>query len=269
MIRSEDRDVFATRYHRPVTWFGYLITFAVALRRIAELDEAFSIGFAAVALVVFAILYGTQRGISRRHPAYIPVYFALQVVLVQFLGIFQTYQDTWPLLYLVLAFQAAHLPKKAAIFWWGLFALLSLMTLAVEFGPLAGPGPALIYIAIGAIYISYDIQYGHHEDALAESQVLLSELQEAHQKLEQHLAQAEELSAAQERNRVAQELYDSVGQKVFAIQLAAETVRLKLQKESPDAVEALEELQQQTQAVLAQMRQLILEWRPRNPDISN
>ena len=61
---------------------------------------------------------------------------------------------------------------------------------------------------------------------------LVAELQEAHQKLAEYAAQADKLAALQERNRMIQELYDSVGQKIFAIQLAAETSRLMLEKDS-------------------------------------
>jgi signal transduction histidine kinase len=61
---------------------------------------------------------------------------------------------------------------------------------------------------------------------------------------------------------MVQELYDSVGQKIFAIQLAAETTRLMLQRDPHRAPEQLDALQAQTQSALSQMRQLIVQWRP-------
>jgi signal transduction histidine kinase len=66
----------------------------------------------------------------------------------------------------------------------------------------------------------------------------------------------------QERNRIIQELYDSVGQKIFAIQLAAEGTRLMLVKDSLRTSQQIQDLQAQTQSTLAQMRQLIEQWRP-------
>ena len=176
---------------------------------------------------------------------------------------FQEYQDTWALLYIVLGFQVAvRCSRKEAMVWFGLFVTSLLVTLSVEFGLISGLGRALAYIVIGVLLISYDIQYAQHEDALAESQMLVAELQEAHQKLAEYAAQAEKLAAMQERNRMIQELYDSVGQKIFAIQLAAETTRLMLEKDPPRAAEQIDDLQVQTQSALGQMRQLIEQWRP-------
>ena len=134
--------------------------------------------------------------------------------------------------------------------------------MSVEFGLISGFGRALAYITIGVLLISYGIQYAQHEDALAESQVLLAELQEAHEKLKDYAAQAQALAAAQERSRMIQELYDSVGQKVFAIQLAAEATRLLLEKDPRRAAGQIDDLQEQTQSALGQMRQLIGQWRP-------
>jgi NarL family two-component system sensor histidine kinase LiaS len=112
------------------------------------------------------------------------------------------------------------------------------------------------------ILISYDSQYAQHQDALAESQMLVAELQEANRKLAAYTAQAEKLAAVQERNRMIQELYDSVGQKIFAIQLAAEATRLMLEKDPERAASEIDDLQEQTQSALVQMRQLIGQWRP-------
>jgi signal transduction histidine kinase len=134
--------------------------------------------------------------------------------------------------------------------------------MCLEFGFVSGFGRALAYIVISLFIISYDIQYSQHQDALADSQVLLAELQEAHGKLQDYAAQAEALAAAPERSRMIQELYDSVGQKVFAIQLAAEATRLMLAKDPQRAAGQIDDLQAQTQSALGQMRQLIGQWRP-------
>jgi signal transduction histidine kinase len=185
------------------------------------------------------------------------------MIIIQWLGIFKEYKDTWALLYIVLGFQVAlRYPLKKALIWYGLFTISLLVTLSVEFGVISGVGRALAYGIIGVLLTSYDIQYSRHEDALAESQVLVEELREAHEKLKEHAAQAEKLAAIQQRNRMLQELYDSVGQKIFAIQFAAEATRLMLKKDPQNIEEHLENLQSQTQSALGQMRHLIDQWRP-------
>lgn len=262
----KDRATFhrlTPRSHRLVHWFGYLLIIAVVLRRRYDLEAGFTFGLALVLLGLVLLLYATESLISKKVRFYSPLYFTLQLILIQAIGLFQSYQDTWALLYIAVGFQVAvRCSRKEAWFWFGLFMISLLVTLCLEFGWVSGPGRALAYILIGVLIISYDNQVAQHEGALEESQLLLAELQEAHQKLADFAAQAEKLAAMQERDRMVQELYDSVGQKVFAIQLAAETTRLLLENNPKRAAVQIADLQEQTHSALAQMRQLIGQWRP-------
>jgi len=259
-------DRFTTRQHRSFYLAGYLLIFAVALRRFARLDGAFVISLYASLLGTFVILYATHSSLSRRFPHYSRVYFPLQMIIVQILGIFEEYLDNWAFLYIVLGIQAAYsCSRRSALVWGGLFATSTLVTLSFEFGLLSGLGRGMVFLILGIFFISFDIQYAQSEDAKAESQVLLDELQAAHQRLKDQADQAEQLAAAEERNRIAQEIHDSVGQKIFAIQLMAETSCVLLEKNPESAAKQLELLQEQTEAALSQMRELISRWRP-DPD---
>jgi signal transduction histidine kinase len=256
-------DRLTSRSHRLVSLVCYMLILVFALRRSYDLAGGFTLVLVLVLLGIFITLYASQPFISRKIKSYPRFYFAVQMILVLWLGIFQDYQDTWSVLFIVLGFQVAALcSRKEALAWFGLFVTALLVTLSVEFGLVSGPGRALAYTVIGALLISYDSQYAQLEDALAESQMLVAELQEANQKLVEQAAQAEKLATLQERNRMIQELYDSVGQKVFAIQLSAETTRLMLEKDSQRAYRQIDDLQEQTQSALSQMRQLLGQWRP-------
>lgn len=256
-------DRFTTHSHRLVNLIGYLLILVVALRRRYDLVGGFDLGVVFFLLGLFTVLYASESQISTRYKSYPRIYFVLQMIIVQSLGVFQEYQDTWVLLYVVLGFQVvARCSRKEAMVWVALFAASILATLIVEFGLISGPGRALAYLVIGFFLVSYDIQYAQHEDALEESRVLLAELREAHQKLEEYAARAERLAAVQERNRMIRELYDSVGQKIFAIQLATEASQLMLEKDPQRSIDQIDDLQLQTQSVLGQMRQLISQWRP-------
>lgn len=257
------QDRLSTHSHRLVHVICYLLIIAFALRRRYDLADGFSIGLVYSLLGFFIVLYASEPIISRKISSYPRFYFAVQTIIVQSLGLFRDSQDTWALLYIVLGFQVARCcSRKEARSWFILFATLLLLTLTAEFGVISGPGRAMAYTVIGVLLISYDVQYSQHEDTLAESHMLLAELQEAHQKLAEYAVQAEKLASMQERNRMIQELYDSVGQKIFAIQLAAETTRLMLEKDQPRAVKQIDDLQIQTQSALSQMRQLIGQWHP-------
>jgi signal transduction histidine kinase len=256
-------DRFITHSHWLVTLIGYVLIVVVALRRVGELEGTFIVSLALGLMGVFTLLYASEAWLSRRFSSYSRLYFAVQFLIVQGLSAFQDYQDTWAFLFVALGFQvAARASRREALTWGGLFLVSALVTMSLEFGLISGLGRALAFIVIGVFLVSFDIQVSQHEDALAESQVLLGELQEAHEKLQAYAARADQLAAVQERERLIQELYDSVGQKVFAIQLAAEATRLMLAKDPSRAALQIEDLQAQTQSALSQMRQLIGQWRP-------
>jgi len=263
MSNRETPDRLTTHSHRLVIFVSFLLIVNVALRRRYDLTGGFSIGLLIILLGLFTVLFASEPLMSRKAKSYYRIYFIVQMIIVQWVGVFQEFQDTWSLLYVILGFQVARqCARREAIVWFSLLAASLLVTLSAEFGIISGPGRALAYIVIGVFLISYDIQYSQHEDALAESQLLVAELREANHKLAEYATKVEELAALQERNRIIQELYDSVGQKVFAIQLAAETTRLILAKDPVQAAQKIDDLQGQTQSALGQMRQLINQWRP-------
>jgi signal transduction histidine kinase len=262
MNNRHSTDHFTNHTHWLVFIISLLLIVIVALRRRYDLEGGFTIEIMSILLGIFLILYVSEALFSRRIKSYHVIYFSLQFILAQYLGLFRDYQDTWALLYIVLGFQVAvRCSRKEALAWFSLFTASLMITLSFEFGLISGPGRALAYIVMGILFISYDIQYAQHEDALAESQMLIEELQEAHDKLIEYASQSEKLAALQQRNQMLKELYDSVGQKIFAIQLAAETTRLMLEKNPKQATIQIDDLQAQTQTALSQMRQLIEQWR--------
>lgn len=262
MIRLSATERITTRWHLGTHLLGYLLIFGVGLRRINELEGAFSISLALALLGIFSALYASERWFFQRFKYYSRIYFAAQMLIVQILGFFEIYMDTWAVLYIILGLQAAVCcVRKEALVWWGLFIFSIFGTLFYEFGILSGMGRGMAYIVIGIFFISFDSLYAQRQDARAESQLLLEELRSAHVQLAEQAAKAEQLAALQERSRITQEIHDAVGQKVFAIQLMTETTCVLLERDWLRALSQLDLLQEQTQETLAQMRQLINRWR--------
>ncbi|MBI5354052.1 MAG: hypothetical protein HZB50_15525 [Chloroflexi bacterium] len=140
-------------------------------------------------------------------------------------------------------------------------ALLS-ATLLVGMGWVNGLALLLLFFAIGAFLISYDLLYSRTQADQAESQRLLADLRSAHERLQEYAAQAEELAAARERNRLARELHDSVSQVIFSITLTSQSARLLLDREPACVPEQIDRLQTLTEQALAQLRSLIAQLRP-------
>jgi len=71
-----------------------------------------------------------------------------------------------------------------------------------------------------------------------------------------------ETAVAEERNRLAQDLHDSVTQTMFSIAAIAETLPKVWERDPQIGREGLESLQRMTQGALAEMRMLLIELRP-------
>jgi PAS domain S-box-containing protein len=75
--------------------------------------------------------------------------------------------------------------------------------------------------------------------------------------------QAQQAAAAEERNRLARNLHDSVTQALFSASLVAEVLPQIWQRDPDEARQGLEELRRLTKGALAEMRTLLLELRPK------
>ena len=76
------------------------------------------------------------------------------------------------------------------------------------------------------------------------------------------LDQAFDLAMAEERNRLARDLHDSVSQVLFSASLMAELLPQRFKRSPEAALETASELRRLTRGALAEMRTLLLELRP-------
>jgi signal transduction histidine kinase len=128
-------------------------------------------------------------------------------------------------LYFVLSAHALTvLPARQGMIWIVLFGLLTAIFMADLYenwwlGLINGVGAFAGYYFIGAAAHAQR----RAEIADAESQRLLDELRAAHTRLQKQAAHAEVLAAAEERNRLARDLHDTLGHRltVAAVQLEA------------------------------------------------
>lgn len=250
--------------NRAIYLVGYIIFGVVAFRELTFEPGEWNPLPAAALLAASLLLMTSDPWLFRRFPRYPYLYFPLQAGLIQALGLLPPYQDIWGVLYVFISVQAVYyLSLPAALAWGGFCAASTLLTLMATQGEVYGLGLGLSYLAGAALVVSYELLYGQAESARQESQALLAELQSAHQRLQAYAAQVETLAAAQERDRLAQALHDSVSQTLFGITLTAQAARLLLDKDPARVPGQLERLQEMTGSALGQMRSLIAQWRPR------
>jgi signal transduction histidine kinase len=219
------------------------------------------LGLELVFLLLFTVvLLRPPSGTARLH-----LYFGIQSAIIVAILILMPWMDFVSSFFLLLSFQAAMLFTGRPRWAWIIgFAVLIAVPLMLFLGPLRGLALGLSPIAALFVIAAYVITSQEVETAQARSQAILRELQEAHQQLEAHAGQVEELAGIQERNRLARELHDSVSQTMFSIQLNARTAEVLLEKDPARVRPQLEQLQSLVQSALAEMRSLITELRLRN-----
>jgi signal transduction histidine kinase len=150
-----------------------------------------------------------------------------------------------------------------AFLWIGVFCLVSSASLINAFGWADGLPFVFNYVAVCLFIALYALANQRTEAARRESQSLLAELQVAHRKLRAYAAQAEELAATEERNRLARDLHDSVTQTVFSITLTSRSARILLGRETERAAEQIDQIHELAQNALSELRALIKQLRPR------
>lgn len=262
-LRGQHREAIVSR----PAWFilagAYLVCLAVILRTIANANIRAALPVYLALEFLYAVLFSLLLWRPVQKLRWRHAYFAVQSLLVLALVSLGPRFDFIVTLFVLLSFQSVLvLPGRAGWLWVGTGSALTAACLMIGLGPLPGLAVALMYMVIGLVFPAYISATQQIESGLARTQALLVELRKANQQLTAMVQQGEELSAMQERSRLARQLHDSVSQTIFSIGLRARATQMLLERE-PDRTRAqLQELHALTQNALAAMRGLIAELRP-------
>ena len=209
-------------------------------------------------LIAYTVLYLFELPYSERSGRFLYVYFALQIAIILVLLLYVPPFDYFVVLFVPLFIQALwFLPQRSAFYWIGLFFVAACAGLLISYGWLKGLGFVLTYAAMFVFVTFVCLMTLQAEQAQKESQALLAELRSAHRKLQEYASQVEELAGAQERDRLARELHDSVTQTIFSMTLTAQAARILFDRDPSRVAAQLEHLQTLSQSALAEMRSLI------------
>jgi signal transduction histidine kinase len=248
---------------------SFLVLLAVAIRGLGFYVLAnHPAGFIAASLLLaFAILMILELWLRMRAPWFVHLYLGVQTGILLVLLLLPPHQDFFAALWLPLSAQAMLvLPRPASFRWIAIFILVMAIGLITTQGVRDGLALLLLYGA-GYIFVAAYAHITNQADITrAESQRLLLELQAAHRQLQAYAARAEELAAADERNRLARELHDSLTQTLYSLTLQAEAASRELAAgATPQASEQLQTIRRTAQQALGEMRVLLFELRP--PDL--
>ena len=241
----------------------YLVFAAVLARTLAIISIRPLLPKYLTAETIFLVLY-TVVLIFPRLPAWmLQLYFFLQSALIAWLISLHPDFDFLILLYLLLSAQVSLVFRGRTMWAWIIvFILFSGVSLIYFHGLARGLSLSLTTIAAELVVPAYFIVNCENEVARRQSQALLGELQGTNQRLQAYTSQVEEMTALQERNRLARELHDTVSQLIFSISLTTRSAQLLLETAPERLPEQLERLQGMTSDALAQLRSLISRLRP-------
>ena len=252
-----------TQSQRVIVLTDYTVFVIVTLRAMITYAGEAALPPLLALLAIFLLLLATEPIVTQRWGAYRSLYLGLQTALVVVMSRFApTFDFLWSL-YIILAIQAYDFfPRRTALIWIGVMIAIAGVSLMTAIDPALGLAILLNISAVGYFLVSFTRVSRQAELARNESAALLNDLQTAHAQLQDYADRAEELSAVQERNRVARELHDSVNQSIFSITLTAEAARTMLDRDPARVPPYLDQLQVMTSGALAQLRSLIGQLRP-------
>jgi signal transduction histidine kinase len=245
---------------------SYAIWASVTIRWITEFieqDHPYT-GLITMILLLFGLLMGLEPLITKDSLIRGHLYLIFQMSLVITASLLFFELDFFALLYLPLVGQAAFIfPQRTAVAWVAIFLLANFVGQIQQFGWPEGLSFIFLYSA-GLIFVAaFSLISLQAEASRQKSDTLLAELQEAHQQLQTYAGQAEELAVANERNRLARELHDSIAQTLYGLSLQSEVASRKLAAGRIEQVaEYLRDFRLQTQQTLRETRLMIYELRP-------
>lgn len=251
---------------------GLLTTFAIA---IPSLYEYFSttheyrwIALGLYFMIIFFI--GVREFALADSPLPASIYLAIQTALVVSILALPPHHEYVIILFFVLSAEATTLLHgRNGYYWILLFALITTATLFVLAGAETALYSAPIYVGGYLFFGVFAASAARAEAAQKESQTLLQELREAHEKLQVYAAQAEELAVAEERNRLAREMHDTLGHRLTVAIVQLEGAK-RLVKENPDkAEEMVATVHEQMREGLSELRSAVATLRqPLQADLS-
>jgi signal transduction histidine kinase len=214
-------------------------------------------------LAAWLILFAIEAALSRRWPAWFPIYLASQTTLILVLLFQPLPSDYFAILFGVHSMQIMQRfsPARGAACL-GLFTALTAAPLVNHYGASRGIAFALVYTALDVFLAFYALAARRAQEARDQNQTLAQELLEANRQLQAYSARLEKLAATRERHHLARELHDSVTQTIFSMTLTTQSAMMLMERDPGRVKAQLDRLNELAGSTLAEMQTLIAKLRP-------
>jgi signal transduction histidine kinase len=228
---------------------GLFTIAVVGLISFISIDDPQSRWIALGLILAFAALDVIFGGGSKLRRGW--VYFAAQTALVGGLFLLGPDQFAAPILFFVLSAEAmVALTLRQAALWLGIFILVTAINAFAIGGPIGGFFFTLPYVAGYSFFAAFGKAMRDAQEARLESQRLLEELRAAQEQLK-------ELAIAEERNRLARELHDSLGHRLTVAVVQLEGAQRLIEKDPERAGRMIGVMREQMKEALADLRRSV------------
>lgn len=237
---------------------GYILTFFTMARGSAHFS-ALQIVMGVLFGVVYIILGMFDVEILRHFPAHArhTIYFSTAIALVFGIGWTLGPGGTW-LIGVPLASVAVE--RLTSLWRWPVYAglLAAIVLPIVRYSTLETAWMNTIIISTGIFFVVLTSQIRMNEQRAREkAEQLAKQLETANRRLVEYAAQAEELAAVQERNRLAREIHDNIAHYLTIVNVQIEAARVSLASDPPRALDALEKAQEIAKKGLSSVRESV------------
>jgi signal transduction histidine kinase len=220
-----DRELTSRRENTIFTVTSYAILVAAGVVGLRFNPPAAAAQRWAILLLLAAVAVvqalAPRAGSPRRS---IHLYLAAHGSLVAALMFLQPGWTMYPVLFVTpIMWAVLRLPLRQAVCWIAAFTAVTAASFAVGISPGEGYVALFLYGVLYAFMGAFAGVLARADAARRESQALLEELRQAHDKLQEYAGRVEELAVVEERNRLAREMHDTLGHRltVAAVQLEA------------------------------------------------
>lgn len=237
---------------------GYIVTFTVAANggtRYSIPQLVIGIIFGGIYLILgFFETEVLQHFLANKRNT---IYFAIQITLVLGIGWMLGPGGNW-LIGLPLASMAVE-RLAARSRWFVYVGLLVAVILPIAYYSTWSTALMNAFIVSTAIFfVALITQFRLNEHRARErAEELTVQLEAANQRLAEYASQVEELAAAQERNRLAREIHDTLGHYLTVVNVQLEAVKITLDSDPQRAVDALNKAHELVKKGLASVRESV------------
>jgi len=177
---------------------------------------------------------------------------------VSTLVLFEPSSGIFLMLFFMLSAQAMlSFSGREGYIWVGVFTLVTGIILVYTF-PLRDGFLILLPYATGYwFFAAFARALASAEQSRRESQVLLNELQAAHQQLQEYADQVEELAVAEERNRLAREMHDTLGHRLTVASVQLEGAQRLISDDPDKASQMVATVRDQVRDALGELRSTV------------